>query len=213
MPEMTPEALQQAITDAVETATAPLVKKNRELLGELKEARKGKDIDPAEIERLEAKIESLNGELTTANKAAKDATKAAETAAKALESETGFTARLLVDNGLVAELTKAGVTNPAHLKAAQALLRNGVQIVAEGESRVAKVGDKLLADVVKEWAAGDEGKHFVAAPANSGGGANGGAGNPKGKTMTRTQYEEMAARGDPSAAAFFKDGGTLTDSQ
>jgi len=82
----------------------------------------------------------------------------------------------LVDNGLVSELTKAGVTNPYHLKAAQALLKSQVQLVQDGETKLAKVGDKNLPDFVKEWANGDEGKHFVAAKQNAGGGANGGQG-------------------------------------
>jgi hypothetical protein len=56
------------------------------------------------------------------------------------------------------------------------MLKENVQIVVEGDARVAKIGDKALSDFVKEWAAGDEGKHFVQAPANSGGGATGGNG-------------------------------------
>lgn len=206
----TPEA-KAALQEAIETATTALVAKNKELLGELKEARKGQTIDPATVEKLEAKIESLSGELITANKAAKDATKAAETATKALATETGFTSKLLIDNGLVGELTKHGVTNPVHLKAAQAMLRGSVQIVADGESRVAKVGDKLLADMVKEWAASDEGKFFVQAPNNSGGGAGGGGGKSGGKTMTRAEFDTKTAAGDASIAGFFKEGGTLTE--
>jgi uncharacterized phage infection (PIP) family protein YhgE len=206
----TPEA-KAALQEAIETATTALAAKNKELLGELKEARKGQTIDPATVEKLEAKIESLSGELITANKAAKDATKAAETATKALATETGFTSKLLIDNGLVGELTKHGVTNPVHLKAAQAMLRGSVQIVADGESRVAKVGDKLLADMVKEWAASDEGKFFVQAPNNSGGGAGGGGGKSGGKTMTRAEFDTKTAAGDASIAGFFKEGGTLTE--
>jgi hypothetical protein len=56
------------------------------------------------------------------------------------------------------------------------MLKENVQIVVEGDARIAKIGDKALSDFVKEWAAGDEGKHFVQAPANSGGGATGGNG-------------------------------------
>jgi hypothetical protein len=178
------------------------------LIGELREAKKGRTIDPAEIEKLESRIDALTAEAATANRAAKDAAKAAEIATKALESETGFTAKLLVDNGLVSELTKHGVTNPVHLKAAQALLRANVQIVQEGDNRVAKAGDKLMSDMVKEWAAGEEGKHFVTAPANSGGGASGGAGKPGAKTMTRADYETRAATGE-NMSTFFKEGGTL----
>lgn len=194
---------------AIEAITAPLVAKNAEVLRELKEARKGKTIDPAELEKLESRIDSLTAELTTAQKTAKDATKAAELATKAHADESGFTSRLLIDNGLVSELTKHGVTNPISLKAAQAMLRSGVAISADGENRVAKVGDKTLSDYVKDWAASDEGKHFVTAPANSGGGANGGGTGGTGKqTASRTQFDAM---GQSERATFAKAGGTVTD--
>lgn len=206
----TPEA-KAALAAAIEEATSGLKSKNVELLAELKAARKGQAIDPAEVEKLEAKIDGLTGELTAANKATKDATKAAETATKALAQETGFTQKLLVDNGLVSELTKNGVTNAAHLKAAQAMLRAGVQIVADGESRAAKFGDKPLSDYVKEWAGSDEGKHFVAAPVNSGGGAQGGGGRVQGKTMTRKEFDSKTASGDATLMSFFKDGGKLVE--
>jgi hypothetical protein len=39
------------------------------------------------------------------------------------------------------------------------------------------MGDKPLVDAVAEWASSDEGKHFISAPANSGGGAAGGNGS------------------------------------
>lgn len=210
----TPEAkaaLATATAAAVEEATSGLKAKNTELLAELKAARKGQAIDPAEVEKLEAKIDSLTGELTTANKATKDALKASDAATKALGQETGFTQKLLIDNGLVGELTKNGVTNAAHLKAAQAMLRSGVQIVVDGESRVAKFGDKALSDYVKEWAGSDEGKHFVAAPVNSGGGAQGGGGKVQGKTMTRKEFDSKTAAGDVSLASFFKEGGALVE--
>jgi hypothetical protein len=170
--------VQEAIKAAVKEATDGLSSKNKELLAELKEARKGKTINPEDIDKLEGEIETLKGQLAEANKAAKTATTQAEKDRKALESAEGFTQRLLVDNGLNEALAKAGVTNPVHLKAVKSMLAGQVQIVAEGDQRVAKVGDKALAEFVAEWSKGDEGKHFVAAPANGGGGAGGGGGKP-----------------------------------
>lgn len=169
-----PEA-KEAIKAAVEEATSALVAKNKELLGELKEARKGKTINPEDVEKLESRIEELTGQLSEAQKTVKTATKEAETARKQLQDAEGFTQRLLVDNGLTDALAKAGVTNPAHLKAVKAMLAGQVQIVADGDQKVAKVGDKALPDFVSEWAKGDEGKFFVSAPNNSGGGAAGGS--------------------------------------
>jgi hypothetical protein len=179
--DLTAPEVKEAIKAAVEEATAPLVAKRDELLAEVKKARKGQQIDPETVTKLEDEIERLKGDLTTANKAAKTATTDADKARKALEAAEGFTSKLLVDNGLTDALTKAGVTNPVHLKAAKALLAAQVQIVADGDSKVAKVGDKPLADYAAEWAKGDEGKFFVAAAQNGGGGSGGGGGAPSGQ--------------------------------
>lgn len=181
--EITQEELDAKIAEAVDG----LRQKNEQLLGEVKKLKKGRDIDPAEIQALESERDELRSKLTAAEKAAKIATKDAETIRKQLESEASFNQRLLVDNGLTEALTKNGVTNPVHLKAAKALLMQGIKVELDGDNRVAKMGDKPLTDAITEWASGDEGKHFVAAPGNAGGGAagggagNGGAGAAKGK--------------------------------
>lgn len=166
--------VQEAIAAAVEKATAPLLAKRDELLSEVKALRKGKQVNPEDVEKLESTIDELKSQLGEAQKIVKTATKEAESAKKALQDSEGFTQRLLVDNGLSDALAKAGVTNPVHMKAVKSMLAGQVQIVAEGDTRVAKVGDKALADFVTDWAKGDEGKFFVAAPANGGGGSSGG---------------------------------------
>lgn len=167
-----PEA-KEAIKAAVEEATAGLAAKNKELLAEVKEARKSRTIDPKEIEDRDNEIEALKTQLGEAQKTVKLATTEAEKAKKALEGAEGFTQKLLVDNGLTDALTKAGVTNPVHLKAAKSMLAGQVAIVADGDNRSAKIGDKDLAAAIGEWAKGDEGKFFVQATQNNGGGANG----------------------------------------
>jgi len=203
-------AEQQAEIDAlIETATTGLKNKNTELLTELKKARKSAEITPEQMAEVEAERDKAQAELQAAHKAAKDAAKAHEQAVKALEQETGFTQKLLVDNGLVSELTKHGVTNPVSLKAAQAMLRAGVKVEADGENRVAKFGDKALSDYVKEWAASDEGKHFVTAANNSGGNATGsGNSRAEGMTMTRAAFDSLAL---DKKVEFSKKGGKLTD--
>ncbi len=194
--------------DALKESVAKLEANNKRLTAELKEARKSAEITPEQLAAVEDARDKALAELATAQKTAKDATKAAETATKALEAETGFTQKLLVENGLLETLAKNGVTDPAYQKAAVAMLKSGVQIVADGEARVAKVGDKALADHVKEWASSDEGKRFVAAPNNSGGGAHGGAGSGTQKTATRAQFDAMTPA---SRMEFAKSGGAVTD--
>jgi len=200
--------VQEAIAAAVEKATAPLLAKRDELLGELKQLRKGKQFNPEDVEKLESQIDALKSQLGEAQKIVKTATKEAEGAKKALQDSEGFTQRLLVDNGLNDALAKAGVTNPVHQKAVKAMLAGQVQIVADGDTRVAKVGDKALSEYVSEWASGDEGKYFVAAPANNGGGASGGGTKPAAKQISRTDFD---AKNPVQKAEFIRSGGAVTD--
>lgn len=201
-------AIKDAVEAAVEAAKGPLDAKNKELLAELKDARKGKTIDPAELERLEAKNDDLQTRLSTAEKAAKDAQKLVDKATKELEAESTFTHKLLAENGVVAALSAAGVTDPAYLDAAKALHLSQVKVVADGGERKAMYGDKPLDEAIKEWASGDVGKKFVAAPINGGGGAPGSKEGEGGKTATRTAFDAMDQGG---RAAFAKEGGKVVD--
>jgi len=202
------KAIKEAVDAAVEEATAGLTEKNKELLGKLKKAQQGATIDPADHQALQTELEQTQAKLTESTKALKLTQTEAEKIKKAYETESKVAHSLLVDNGLSQALLEAGVKKPSYLKAAKAMLAGQVVLTAEGETRTAKVGDKLLKDFVTEWAKGDEGKAFVDAPANSGGGANGGgSGGAQAKTMTRTAFDALDATGK---MAFTKDGGTLT---
>lgn len=187
--EISEEELKAKIDEAIESATGGLAKKNQELLAELKEARKGKAIDPAEIDRLQSKIDALEADLGTAAKAKKDQEKALKLAQDALASESGFTQKLLLDNGLTDALVKAGVA-AQYLPAVKAMLGAQAKIVVEGDNRKAVIGDKDLADFISGWATSDEGKHYVAAPVNGGGGGSGGSGGSSGqKIWTRERFD------------------------
>lgn len=181
--DLTAPEVQAAISAAVEKATAPLLAKRDELLGEVKKLRKNAEIDPADLERVEAERDELRAQLADATKAAKAAAKAVEEANKRAEAAEGSTTKLLADNALVEALSKAGITNPVHQKAVKAMFAGDVQVVADGDSKVARIGDKSVVDALTEWAATDEGKHFVAAPDITGGGSQGGHAkpNPSGK--------------------------------
>jgi hypothetical protein len=205
--DITPE-MQAAIDAAVESATTGLKAKNQELLDKNKKLMKGQEIDPQVVVDLEAQIERLQTDLTQSQKASKESTKALETLQSQLKAETSFTQKLLIDNGLTDELVKAGVAPPL-MNAAKAMFANQAQIVADGETRMAKIGDKSLAEHIKEWTASDEGKHFVAAPVNSGGGSQGGKGSNTGaKTMTRAEFD---GKSHGERAEFAKSGGMVVD--
>ena len=200
--------IQDQIKAAVEEATAGLVAKNKELLAELKEARKGKQIDPAEVEKLESKIALLETDLSNATKALKDGNKAYESLKASLDAETGFTSKLLLDNGLTDALVKNGVAAP-FLPAVKAMLISQAKIEANGNDRVAKIGDKELNEFVKDWATSDDGKNFISAPANAGGGSAGGSsGGTGGKTVSRSGFDSMS---HVERANFVKQGGKVTD--
>ncbi|HEY9145985.1 MAG TPA: hypothetical protein VIN36_04815, partial [Thiobacillus sp.] len=141
----------------------------------------------------ESERDELKSKLSEAQKAVTKATKAAEDAAKkAADTESAFN-NTLRDQQLTESLTKAGVTNPVHLKAAKALLAAQVSVVDDNGSKVAKAGDKALGDFITEWAGGDEGKHFVAAPDTTGGGSHGGHRNTTPKGDMGGSREERAA--------------------
>jgi len=190
--EISEEELKAKIDEAIESATGGLVKKNQELLAELKETRKSRTIDPAELDKLQTKIDALEADLSVAAKAKKDAEKVVKQAQDALASETGFTQKLLLDNGLTEALVKAGVATQ-FLPAVKAMLGTQAKVIVDGDARKAVIGDKELTEFVASWAATDEGKHYIAAPGNGGGGASGGAGNGSGaKVWTREKFDSAS---------------------
>lgn len=199
--------VQDAIKSAVEDQVSQLKAKNAELISEVRKLRKGAEVDPQEVEQLRGELEAATGKIQDLTKQAKTFQADAEKFRKQAEAESGYTSKLLIENGLNEALTKAGV-KPEYLKAAKAMLSSNVQLKQDGESRQPVIGDKALQDFVAEWSKGDEGKHFVAAPVNSGGGANGGRGGGAAKTMPRSEFEGLnpAQRMD-----FARSGGQLTD--
>lgn len=199
--------LDAQIKAAVEEATQALVGKNRELLSELKDARKGRTIDPAEIDKMQSIIDGLEDGATASTKQAKEQKALLEKAHADLQSESGFTSKLLLDNGLTDALVKAGVSAP-YLPAVKAMLSSQAKITIDGDTRKAVIGDKDLSAYVTDWATSDDGKHYIQAPANSGGGANGGASGASVKTVARSGFDTMS---QSERSSFIKQGGKVTD--
>lgn len=206
--------ISDAVTAAIEEATTEheadkkgLVAKNTELVAKLKKAREGQG-DPNAIEKLEAQIETLQGELKTSEKALKTVTKDRDTHKTSAEAETATVRKLLVDGGLTDALVANNVAKQ-FLPAARALLQGQVTIKADGDTRVAMVGDKSLGDFVKAWSQSDDGKSFVAAPVNGGGDAPGAKPNGQaGKTMTRAQFDGSSHL---ERANFSREGGKVVE--
>ena len=109
------------IAEAVKEATEGLANKNKELLAELKEARKGQEIKPEVVEKLQAQIDALEKENGEFSRQIKEKDKVIEKVNAQLQSESGFTTKLLLDSGLTDALVKAGVAAPM-LPAVKAML-------------------------------------------------------------------------------------------
>lgn len=195
------DAAVKAATDKVQESIDKLEAKNAELVGDLRKARKAGEIKPEDLTAAEERADKAEAKLKELEGSVKTLTKERDTAVKSLTDEQGVTHRLIAENGLVAELTKLGVTDPDYLDMAKSKHLPNVKVVAEGAERKALYGDKPLADALKEWAATDAGKKVIAAPANSGGGAPGGQKGAPAKTMTRDQFNALDQMGKAEAGA------------
>ncbi len=166
------------------------------------------------VEELRAASEEKDRRL---EKVAKERAVSEKGLADALAGEKSAVARLVLDNGLTAELLRANV-KASLIPAAKALIREKgiLSIESEGDIRRAvatlkregKESRVELAAYITEFAASDEGKEFVQAPANSGGGASEarGAGAVQGKVM---REEVFAALPPKEKARFMAEKGAL----
>jgi len=181
-----------------------LTDKNTELLGKLRKARTDAGGDNKdEIERLERELEETRHDLNEsqskfriADRDLKKVTSERDNAVTERDSERNFSRNQLVENSLNGALIEAKVA-PHFMDAAKALLKEKVAVEVEGDERKVVADGKSVGEFVKEWAAGDAGKHYVTAPANGGGGANGanGGGSPGGKALadlTEAERVDMA---------------------
>lgn len=211
---MTLEELQVKVAELTESLAAQSEANNglkADLTKAKAELRKGQAIDPAEFSALQSENEALKGKMTAYEKDIKKVASERDQALKTLENESQVTVNMQRERDLTEALSAAGVTNSINLKAAKAILAAQVQVVTDGDKRITKVGDKSLSDYLTEWKATDEGRHFISAPVNSGGGAQGSGNGGGAKTMTRASYNTLSASNPAQAAEFFKGGGQLTD--
>lgn len=174
--EQIDSAAEEFASVRVEEEVQGLKQKNAELIRTNKRLKQGVD-GGEQLDELQGRIDELQTEnkrlQKESEKVQKQSDKQIEQLKTELQSEQGVVSRMLVDNGLTEALTQAGVKNPAWVKAAKALLRDKVQVVADGDERKAVVEDKPLSEFVAEWSQGDEGKHFMPDSGRTGGGAGG----------------------------------------
>lgn len=159
-------------------------------LAKAKAKAKGAEIDPEEHAALQTKVEELTNELS---KVTGNSKKEIEKLTAQLSEKDGALNTYLIEAGLSDALAKAGV-KPEFMDASKALLKAQAAIKADNGQYQAVIGEKPLADAIKEWASSDAGKHFVAAPANQGGGSsgNGGASGAPSKPLSDWTSAEKA---------------------
>lgn len=186
--------VQALIEEVTAAATEALSAKNRELLGEIKTLRakaKGAEIDPTEHAALQTRVEELTHELQQREKSTKAEI---EKLSKAVSEKDSALTQYLIDAGLTDALAKAGVA-PHYLNATKAMFKAQAALKSDGGKYLALLGEKPIADAIAEWVKTDEGKHFLSAPANSGGGATGGqaGGTKPAGDLAGTREQRIAA--------------------
>ena len=166
-------------------------------LTKLRAKAKGAEIDPDVHAELQTKVEDLTNQL---GKVQKESTKQIETLTKQLGEKEGAVSKYLIDSQLSDSLAKVGVKKE-FMEAAKALLKGQAIIKADNGEYQALIGDKPITDAIKEWATGEQGKHFVLADANSGGGAGGDGGGGGTQQKTKGKIDGTEAE----RAAYFAE--------
>lgn len=137
-----------------------------------------------ERERLESK-ENYQGALEIAKQ---ESTASLEKLTNSNSEKDQLIHKLLVENGLTAELVKLNV-NPDLM----GLIQQGLSATATVIDGQAMIGDKSLSEYMTEWADTPQGKASRLAPGNSGGEGFGGGNVPAGKKMADMSGQERTA--------------------
>jgi len=205
---------QADIDAAIEKAVGPLKDsigkletKNEELIGENRKLKRGADIKPEDLTAAEDRADKAEKAKADLEKQVKALTAERDKAVKSLETEQAISTKDRINRDLTAALIANGVKDETFLDALTAKFAPTAIIKVDGDKREAMIGDKSLADAIKEFAGSDAGKKFVAAPVNGGGGAGGGSGSGgSGKVITQAEHDAMRPK---DRAQFFADGGKI----
>ena len=190
------EGLTPEQVDAVHKLAGGLLSKKTELEEKLSKAKGSLSAEESAQEKLsllEASIEkdrllakeNYNGALDLAKQESQG------TIDKLTESSRGdkeLIHKLLVDNGLSAELVQYGVS-----KDLMPLIQQALSSQANIVDGKAMIGEQSLSDFMKEWAETPQGKASRVALSNQGGNGEGGGGLPVGKKMKDMTGAERTA--------------------
>ena len=164
---MTIEELQSLVED-LKSQNEAMNNKNSELLKELRTAKnKNKELDFDTYNKVIEENDTLKGQLSKLTNDLGLKTKDLEKVNGLLSEKDNYLKNLTLENALNENLAKIGVKSE-YSTAVKALLKSQSKV----EDNNVIIGDKSINDFMTEWQNG-EGKAFIAAPANSGSGANG----------------------------------------
>lgn len=210
---MTEEEIQKKIDDAV----AGLKAKNAELLADIKKIKDEKKSIAEALSETESEKKRIEEE--TALKSG-DIEKIKEQLNKKHQNELQkLTEQLansqnslnsvMIDGGISDALSKANIA-PAFVDAVKALFKTNYkpEVLNENGKVQAVIDGKSIQDFVTEWTQSDNGKHYVLARDNSGGGGEGAKGNTTGKVLQRTVFESLSPADKTN---HLKSGGKLVD--
>lgn len=221
-----------AVIDAINEETEGLVRTKDKLREQVKDLDKRlkafKDVDLEEIAQLRAELEDLrnsgdqgDGEGRKINAEERKAIE--ERATKKLQEQLSSVETRL------SEVTSRYHATLSERELRDAIAKVGVKSEAQdiiyrafrNEAKVEDVDGELVvqikskdglnlspAEFLADWAKTDSAKEFIKAPDHSGGGARGGGGPGKGKTLTRAQFDQL---GDGDRKQFVTDGGKVAD--
>lgn len=185
--------------------------KNKQL--EESEAAKRLAEAEAEIEALKkgGKTEELQAALEKKLADAQAAhDKAVETLTKERDDLKNNANNMIAERDLAAAIAEANIAAPL-VPAFTALVKSkGLEVNTHGESPYAMIEGRKVSDYIKDFTATDDGKHFVSAPGNGGGGNTepGKPGTGESKTFAEMTLKERTElhKSDPAAYKAAVDG-------
>lgn len=175
-------------------------------------------VKPEQLAELEKENADLRQQAADQSKALKKLEADTKGLSEKLAAEQSAVVRMTVEDGLTKGLTELGITKPAMVAAARALLKEKgiLNVKTDGDVRKAvatlkkdgKDQEMDLAAYLKDWAASDEGKEFVPAPNNGGSGDGGRRREAGAKSMSRTEFDGMSPK---AKHEFAMSGGQVTE--
>ena len=180
----TQDDLDKAVAAAVKANEDPLKKKNTELLDEVKDLkRKFKPFDGLDADEIKATLAEAKELRESKMKKEGDIEKLLEEQRKQHQTELDKrdarekalleAADKALKDRVIREAMDAAKIAAPFIDTVIPFLASQIVLVGEGDKRKALIGEKTPTEYLAEFVAGDKGKHYVTAEANSGGGAGG----------------------------------------